>query len=221
MGCDAGPSDPAHYGHDFPDECDVVSDLHGLDGLAMRATCTNNPRTANTDVMQRFMVVSQNAGHIVSSYKPLFFVLVHFHVFPWGTGTCPKGMSKAAWAKVLMERWPREQFAQQPLFIHDANNIWQRETVGMESFVQFKLTPSQAQAVADAPLHVVQGVVNIVSERKQGSALQKRLDALGPLGRVLFNAYKQCGARVPGEAKASCMHGGLQQDCTVLLHISL
>jgi hypothetical protein len=186
----------------MPDEVDVVSELHTLDPADVRAAA-NNKRAPSADVHSKFIIVSTSgSGKPISSVDPLFFALLHFSMFPHMRGMCPKGMSIAKWAACLLRRFPREQFAEQPVFASDVFNLWQRSLVAIHSKVQFSLTPSMKDVVGRAPPAVVQGVLDIIQERKMGATLKQRLDALGPSAHQLFAAYKMGGARVLGSPQS-------------------
>jgi hypothetical protein len=52
-------------------------------------------------------------------------------MFLYGSGTPPAGMSYDAWLSVILQRAPREQYAQQPMFVLDMFNVTQRQQVNM------------------------------------------------------------------------------------------
>ncbi|GAX86262.1 hypothetical protein CEUSTIGMA_g13674.t1 [Chlamydomonas eustigma] len=75
----------------------------------------------------------------LSDYDPMWLVHSHPSIFPHGTGACPEGMSLEAWAKGILCRYPRTQYAQNIGFITDAFNIIQRHEAYKHAAVQMRI----------------------------------------------------------------------------------
>jgi hypothetical protein len=66
-----------------------------------------------------------------SEYDKRWPALAHPPMYPYGSGMPPAGMSYDAWLPVILQRAPREQYAQQPMFVLDMFNVTQRQQVNM------------------------------------------------------------------------------------------
>jgi hypothetical protein len=108
--------------------------------------CYNTSDGANAedvllDKVRRVFLGEDGAGRVgfvtadskpFSEYDNRWPALPHCGMFPYGSGTPPDGMSYDAWMPVIMQRAPREQFAQQPMFVLDVLdmfNVTQRQQV--------------------------------------------------------------------------------------------
>lgn len=73
--------------------------------------------------------VIATAGHLFPDMDTRWPALTHPSAFPYGVGTPPPGMSYDAWLPVILQRAPRQQFAEQPMLVLDMFNITQRHEV--------------------------------------------------------------------------------------------
>jgi hypothetical protein len=97
-----------------------------------------NAEDALLDKVRRVLLGEDGAGRVgfvtadskaFSEYDKRWPALTHCGMFPYGPGTPPDGMSYDAWMPIILQRAPRQQFAQQPMFVLDMFNVTQRQQV--------------------------------------------------------------------------------------------
>jgi hypothetical protein len=135
---------------------------------------------------------------LIDDYQPDWFLGAHPSVFPHNQGGAPAGLSLERWAKLLLQRYPREQFAQNLGLITDLFNVIQRHLVNTHAWVQFKLQPAKAAGIASLSEDHVRAVLEAISTREFGFALHARMSSLPPAAWDLYNSVKATGGRVLG-----------------------
>ena len=138
----------------------------------------------------------------LNDYDPDWLVKAHPSCFPWGTGGCPEGMAPIRWIRGILNRYPREQFAQNAGFITDAFNIWQRHESFLQASVQLKISPYSAAKLAGITEDDICAVFELLSSGGPGTDYTKAFSALSPAARTLLEGMKRTGARVIGSPQS-------------------
>jgi hypothetical protein len=186
--------------HDGIDEMDVHVDVQPPLASATAASVTRRSLARHGLVAAS---VTPNAKP-ADDYDSSWFLKSHPSTFPHNKGACPAGMSVELWIQTLLQRYPREQFAQNLPFNSDAFNIIQRHSVYKNAWIQFKSSPDRAAALA----HLTEGDVNIVLDAITrglfGASLNATLDTTcDPVAaRTLMNGIRAVGGRVEGSPQA-------------------
>lgn len=129
----------------------------------------------------------------------MWLIYAHPSAFPHGKGQCPEGMSLEHWARVILQRRPRRQYACNLGLLVDMWNIIQRHKVNTHAWVQLKLTPRMASSIVNLSQEDMQKVLKTVS--KPGSR-NKNWSTLSQPAKTLLNGMKRAGGRVMGSPQA-------------------
>jgi len=160
----------------------------------------------------------REGGHVVSSagdpqpysdYDPKWVPWVHLMSFPFGDGGCPHGMSFPAWCKIILNRFPREQFAQNVPMVLDMLNIQMRHQVNVGTKVSLKMSPAMMEQIGTINDETIQQVLQILRKgpqvmakelRKGPQVMAKELrqPSTPPAVQLLLKSMAISGARVPG-----------------------
>lgn len=132
-----------------------------------------------------------------NDYDPNWFIYAHPTSFPHGVGQCPKGVSLERWARCILLRHPRAQFARNLGLIADLWNIIQRHRVNTHAWVQLRLTPRMAASITSLTSSDLESVLDILS--KPSSAAWSNLS---PSARILLDGMKRAGGRVQGSPQS-------------------
>ena len=157
---------------------------------------------------------------LINDYDSAWLVGAHPTVFPWKTGGRHKDgpLSEKKWCNLLLRRYPRKQFAQNPAFIADMFNILQRHSVNTNAAVAFRFSPSQSAKIANISEDAINGVIDLIKHRAYGNDLFNKLQALGEVvdsihmrgfdyskmidagdgARTLYNGIQSTGGRIIG-----------------------
>ncbi len=128
----------------------------GLDEVELQVEI--EPHVPAAQVVKNSHIVKQGLGTVVSVLPPQLPVsdyddnwagLAHPTAFPHNRGYCPEGTSFIAWARIIMQRYPLQQFQHNAGLATDLFNIWQRHEVYLHSYIQLKLTPFMARDIAN------------------------------------------------------------------------
>ena len=131
-------------------------------------------------------------------YDDDFFVRCHPSVFPMGTGKKPKKMGLDTYLKILVQRHPRQQHAQNVGFLFDAFDVLQRHNVNTQASVQLKLSPrmgSQLTKLTDGDLQLA---ISTLSKGMGSIAFYDGVKKLPHHLQVLLRGMRQAGARILG-----------------------
>lgn len=163
-------------------------------------------------VADKVRVVLQRAGHsnhtllsLIQQNSPLaagsnasLIVGSHPSMFPYNKGLPPDGMSVSRWASHLLQRCPREQFAQNPGAIADMFNSIQRQQVNTQAHVQFNMQPHKLSGISC----LSEDDINVVLEAIASGAFGERLtNLMAPLPSTawdFYNSIKAMGGRIIG-----------------------
>lgn len=97
-----------------------TTDVQGIDEIDVHvesAPNLSNKQSANVTAAalhQQGLLAACVPGEQkpANDYDPAWFPAAHPSTFPHNKGACPKGLSLTQYAKILLTRYPREQFAQ-------------------------------------------------------------------------------------------------------------
>jgi hypothetical protein len=156
-----------------------------------------------TVTMQRqglLVSAAPRSDTLINDYDSDWILGSHPSAFPHNTGGCPKGMSEARWAQIILQRYPVRQFAQNVGLVADIFNITQRHSVQTSARVQFKCRPDQQQAVASLTEVDVQTVLDATTSQLFGAALDNSLNTTSnpTAAKTLYYGMKSVGGRVVG-----------------------
>lgn len=137
-----------------------------------------------------------------NDYKSDWFLMVHPNTFPNLTGGCPKGLSTTAWARALVNRYPREQNAQNLPFLHDVFNVTQRHLTNFHSRLQISLSDAQLEAIKNMTTAQVTATVTLLQKGLRGAQFKAAMDAAAPGVQALVTAMKTAGGRILGSPQS-------------------
>lgn len=123
-----------------------------------------------------------------SDYDKEWFLYVHFTSFPHGTGACPAGMTLSRWIKILLNRYPREQFAQNIDLVCNAFDIIQKHEVFTQSHVQMKLAPADVKDIAAMTQHEISLAVHLVKSKVSGKEKREAFEQVTELKLPKINS---------------------------------
>ena len=128
---------------------------------------------------------------LINDYDSAWLVGAHPTVFPWKTGGRHKDgpLSEKKWCNLLLRRYPRKQFAQNPAFIADMFNILQRHSVNTNAAVAFRFSPSQSAKIANISEDAINGVIDLIKHRAYGNDLFNKLQALGEVVHSIVSIF--------------------------------
>jgi hypothetical protein len=136
-------------------------------------------------------------------YDPRWFLNVHVASFPNGTGGPPEGMSLKQWLKVLLSRFPREQYGGNPYLVLDAFNILQRHEVNTSARVQQRLQPNDLEEIGNLTIRQYEAVLGLLARGARGSQhLSRLVQELPPGAGALVRSFKVAGGRVFGSPQS-------------------
>jgi hypothetical protein len=111
-------------------------------------------------------------------------------------------MSLERWAKCILLRHPRRQFARNLGLIADMWNIVQRHKVNTHAWVQLKLTPRLAASLSELTPEDMKHVLQILSKPGQSLLNSAVWQKMSPSARVLLDGMKRAGGRVQGSPQS-------------------
>lgn len=138
----------------------------------------------------------------INDYSEEWMLVVHPEVFCNGVGGCPEGMSFAAFIRLLLMRYPMQQFAHNVTWMADAFNIQLRHDVNTQANVQLKMDPLTTCKLADLTNDQFAAVVNTLLSGLRGAQLADKLAAMTPVQQSLFTSFKVTSARVEGSPQS-------------------
>lgn len=137
-----------------------------------------------------------------SDYDPRWPLLVHPTSFPNGTGGCPKRMSMEEWIKLLLNRHPMEQFAQNVALHGDMFNIIQRHKVNTQTFVHMRLHPGLMEQVGSVGPSELTEALELLKAGLRGVALHVRLEKASAGAKALYKSFKVSSTRILGSPQS-------------------
>lgn len=130
--------------------------MTGIDEVELQVE--TQPNVPASQLVKNSHIAMQSPGAIVSILAPQqpasdydnnWAGLAHPTAFPHNRGYCPEGTSFIAWVRIIMQRYPLQQFQQNAGLATDLFNIWQRHEVYLQAHVQLKLTPYMTRDIAN------------------------------------------------------------------------
>ena len=131
-----------------------------------------------------------------NDYDPMWLVYAHPSAFPHGVGKCPQGMSLEHWARCIILRHPRGQYACNLGLLVDMFNIIQRHNVNTHARVQLRLTPRLANTIGDLSSADLKLLLDIMSKPGGGIGNSSKWRKLSPSARTLLQGMKRASSRV-------------------------
>ena len=221
-GSDADPSRPdaADAEEDAPPARRArmeAGDMQGLDS-ADRVLSVSDPTGEALDDVAAEMRQSgrglvdilSNGGRLLSSttngrpandYKSEFWFGAHPTVFPWGVGGKPDGMSLEHWLRLLLNRYPRSQFAMDTGFQFDARDVMARHEVRRQASIQMTMTPDMVRAAQDLDEGQLQIAAEFVKYERRGPEWRAALAAAPPGVQAVVKSAETAGQRCLASAK--------------------
>jgi hypothetical protein len=171
-------------------------------GSELRTQDANASRVANllsgtTDENGTLGIVAASADCFLD-YDRRWPALTHPSVFPYGQGTPPTGTSYEAWLPIILQRAPREQHAQQPLFVLDMFNVIQRHQVNAGARQMMIANESLLREFAQLTNADLLVAAQLLSGKSRGSAWSKAMNEAPLLVRKFVGAIKRLGGNVCG-----------------------
>jgi hypothetical protein len=124
--------------------------------------------------------------------------LTHPSVFPYGQGTPPAGTSYEAWLPIILQRAPREQHAQQPLFVLDMFDVLQRHQVNAGARQMMLANEPLLREFAQMTNTDLAAAAQLLSGKSRGAAWSKALNEAPMVVRKFVGAIKRLGGNVCG-----------------------
>jgi hypothetical protein len=137
-----------------------------------------------------------------NDYDKSFFVHGHPMSFPNGKGAIPEKMSLREYAKMILQRYPRQQYAQSPGLLADLFNVLQRHDVLTQAGVQLRLSPDMIQQINSLTADQYKRVMELATAHTSGPALAAALTSLPKGAKTLLSAMKTTGGRVTGSPQS-------------------
>ncbi len=177
-GCDNGTArvhEPERQG------ADVVTNL--------RRVLTGEDATGKIGVMA-------GVGSVFPDMDKRWPALTHPSVFPYCEGTPPDNMSYDAWLRVILQRAPREQFAEQPTLVLDMFNVTQRHEVNIATKRVLLSNETQFREFADMSSEQVVMAVELFQSKSKGKAYADALAQAPAVVQKFLRAMRQISAKV-------------------------
>ena len=185
------------------DDVELQMDPSGLiPDVNAAANLASDLSAAGLISQTKLVAAVPGGGQPLNDYDPLWLIKAHPSCFPWGTGGPPEGMSLIRWIRGTINRYPREQFAQNVGFLTDSFNIWQRHETYTHASVQLKLSPHLAAQIQHLTEDDICAVLKLLAGGSNGKDYTKAFGALPPAARVLLDGLKRTGARVLGSPQS-------------------
>lgn len=134
----------------------------------------------------------------VNDYDRDFFIKGHPHSFPNGVGSIPVGMSLKEYSKMILFRYPREQYAQNIGLLADLFNVGQRHDVLTNSRIQLKLAPGMSEEINKLSEDNIRKVLEMQSSGMPFATQQKILQTLPQAAKTLLGAMRRVGGKIIG-----------------------
>ena len=134
----------------------------------------------------------------LNEYDRDFFVKGHPHTFPNGVGSMPDGMTLKEYSRMLLHRYPREQYAQNIGLLADLFNVGQRHDVLTHSRIQLKLSPGMSEDINKLSEDDIKKVLELQGSSMPFATQEKILDSLPAAAKTLLRAMRRVGGKVIG-----------------------
>ena len=192
--------------------------MYGLDGMDLQLDTSQQTERPEALRAGSTLVRSRGTG-MLSDYDPRTLVGSHPTAFPYGTGGCPKGMSAAEHAKLLLARAPRRKHAGDTELVLHLFNTVQRMRVNQQAYVQTHVFKGgDWNTVNSIPSEQAAAIGDLMSLAPGTKHAKELYAALTPAQRLLLNSARTTASRLPGSkgsmgslrSKASgscCLHG--------------
>jgi hypothetical protein len=106
-------------------------------------------------------------------------------------------MTADYWMKLILERYPREQNAQNVLLILDMLDISIRHAVNTQSQVQLQLSPSMLKQIGTLDAATLHDAITFIKSNNHGHHYYDNLHALPQNAQTLVHAFSATSARIP------------------------
>lgn len=120
-------------------------------------------------------------------------LLVHPGSFPHGVGQCPKGMSLEHWTKLLLSRYPYEQFAGNVPFMLHMFNILQRHQTLLHTKITLSSNRQAMDTVGSALPADVELVLSFIKAGGKGPVADRFYASASPAAKAMLQAYRVTG----------------------------
>lgn len=128
-----------------------------------------------------------------SDYDPTWFLLTHPWSFPQGTGGKPAGVGLEAWMRIILQRYSREQHAQNPHLVMDMFDVLQRHQTSTQAYVQMKVDSATVARIGMLDNESLNTAIDVLKQYLQGIWFWCVLYAAGTLMTTfgLLHTYRQ------------------------------
>lgn len=133
-----------------------------------------------------------------SDYDTAFFTLTHPWTFPQGTGAKPLGMSLETWMRTVLQRYPREQHAQNPHLIMDFFDVLQRHQTSQRAYVQMTVDKSTMARIGALTNDQLGTVIDLLKQHLQGQQLTRALRDVPDIVTAAVKAVRASSSKVLG-----------------------
>jgi hypothetical protein len=133
-----------------------------------------------------------------SDYDKKWWLYCHPSTFFFDAGYCPEGMTIRTWIRILLTRYPREQYAQNVKLLLDTFDIICCHEVNTQSYVQLKVNPQSMTTIAKMQCDEVLLVKQLLLQNIQGKRLRSILETAPPAVGTLYHAFYSTSSRIQG-----------------------
>jgi hypothetical protein len=177
----------------------------GIDDVELQTGLHSDSKPRAQVMKDGVLVHASVRGAPESDYNPAWLLYAHPSAFPHGVGQCPEGVKTLGperWIRVILQRHPSTQYAQNLGLIADAFNILQRHRVSTSSWLTLRLTPGIAASIVNLSPEDIKNVTKVARSEVKGAALISIMQSLSTAAKTLLAGLKRAGQKVQGSPQA-------------------